>query len=169
MNVRKHDRIDHSLAQIAHQHPDLPLDGASITLRLLLLGKLVEQGIARTLAEYDLQTWELDVLGALLRQGPPYTMTAGELARNTLITCSGMTHRLDRLQQRGFIIRAPLPEDRRQVIVSLTVEGRELAYKTVSIRAVDAQNFVAGLRDSERDQLETLLRQLLLSVENLTD
>jgi DNA-binding MarR family transcriptional regulator len=169
MSVRKLDRIDHSLAKMGHQRPDLNLDGAAITLRLLLLGKLVEQRIDRSLAEYDLQTWELDVLAALLRQGSPHALSAGELARNTLTTCSGMTHRLDRLEQRGLVTRAPSPEDRRQVIVRLTTSGRKLADQAVSVRAADAHDLIGMFSDAERERLETLLRRLLLAFDHEAD
>jgi DNA-binding MarR family transcriptional regulator len=165
MATSKQDRIDRSLRALARQRPDLPLDGAAITLRLLLLGKLVEQRISQNLADYGLQTWELDVLAALLRQGPPYTLSAGELARNTLITCSGMTHRLDRLEQRGLVTRAASPEDRRQVRVSLTVAGRKLADKTVTVRASDSHELMGMFSNAERTQLEKLLRRLLLTIE----
>jgi len=165
MDSRKLDRIDRSLQALARQRPDLPLDGAAITLRLLLLGKLVEQRISGHLADYGLQTWELDVLAALLRQGPPYTLSAGELARNTLITCSGMTHRLDRLEQRGLVKRAASPEDRRQIRVRLTAAGHKLADKTVSVRASDAHEFMGMFSDAERAQLEKLLRRLLVAIE----
>jgi DNA-binding MarR family transcriptional regulator len=169
MNTGKKDRIDQSLEKATRQRPDLPLDGAAITLRLLLLGKLVEQRMNTSLADYDMQMWELDVMAALLREGPPYALSAGDLARNTLITCSGMTHRLDRLQQRGLVSRAPSDQDRRQVMVSLTDTGRRLADKTVSIRANDAHELMGVFSEEERCQLETLLRRLLLLLEDAVE
>jgi DNA-binding MarR family transcriptional regulator len=76
-----------------------------------------------------------------------------------------MTHRLDRLEQRGLVSRTPSPKDRRQVMVSLTAAGHTLADQTVSIRATDAHNLVSLFNDTDRERLEELLRELLLTFE----
>src|SRR5262245_29900394 len=50
----------------------------------------------------------------LERNGP---MTAGELAEQTGLTTGAITGVIDRLEQAGFVRRAPDPGDRRRVIV----------------------------------------------------
>jgi DNA-binding MarR family transcriptional regulator len=45
--------------------------------------------------------------------------TPGKLAKYTGLTTGGMTVLLDRLQKAGFVRRAPNPEDRRSVLVSV--------------------------------------------------
>lgn len=159
------DRIDHSLAQWAEQRPDLDLSGIAVTLRLVLLGKLIEQQAAETFAPFHLQTWEFDVLATLRRQGPPHTLSAGELARSVLLTCSGMTHRLNRLEARGLVERLTEPGDRRRVLVRLTGAGRKLTDEVVGHRARAAADLVAGLNPDERGMLESLLRSLQARLE----
>src|SRR5205085_1527378 len=74
-------------------------------------------------AAHGLQLGEFDVLAALRRQGPPYRLSPGALLRATLVTSGTMTNRLDRLEQAGLVRRAPDPEDKRGVLVSLTAAG----------------------------------------------
>ncbi|MEU6412562.1 MarR family transcriptional regulator [Microbispora sp. NPDC046933] len=46
-------------------------------------------------------------------------MTPGELGRRTGLTTGPTTRLIDRLEQAGYVRRAPDPEDRRKVIVEL--------------------------------------------------
>jgi DNA-binding MarR family transcriptional regulator len=55
----------------------------------------------------------------LLMNGP---LTAGELARMTALTTGAITAALDRLEQRGFIVREDDPQDRRRVVVRAVPE-----------------------------------------------
>ena len=43
-----------------------------------------------------------------------------------MLTSSGTTKRLDRLEQAGLITRAPDPDDRRGTLITLTDAGRLL-------------------------------------------
>lgn len=161
------DRIDQALADWQRERPDLDWSGAAITLRLVLLGKYVEQHAAASFAPFGLQPWEFDVIATLRRQGAPYTLSAGDLARSVLLTCSGMTHRLDRLQQRGLVERAAAPEDRRRVMVRLTDAGLELVEEAIARRSCEACGLVEALTESERQQLQSLLRTLVLRLDVL--
>ena len=156
------DRIDRVLADWQRERPDLDWSGAAITLRLVLLGKYVEQHAAASFAPFGLQPWEFDVIGTLRRQGEPYTLSAGDLARSVLLTCSGMTHRLDRLQERGLVERVATPEDRRRVMVRLTAAGLALVDEAITRRSGEACDLVGALDGSQRDDLIRLLRTLVV-------
>lgn len=159
--TRTLDRIDQALADWQRERPDLDWSGAAITLRLVLLGKYVEQHAAASFAPFGLQPWEFDVIATLRRQGAPYELSAGDLARSVLLTCSGMTHRLDRLQQRGLVERVATPEDRRRVLVRLTEAGLELVEAAIARRSCEACGLVEALTETERQQLQGLLRTLV--------
>lgn len=166
MTNRKLDRVDEALAEWEAECPHLDLTDAGITLRLVLLGKYIEQGAKETFAPYDIQPWEFDVLATLRRKGPPYELSAGELARSVVMTCSGMTHRLDRLQARGLVERHPSPADRRQVLVRLSPDGVELVDRAIEQRMQAARDIVAPLSGEEADHLREMLRRLLLHTGN---
>ena len=48
-----------------------------------------------------------------------------EVSRSLLLSKSGVTRLVDRLEQRGLVERAPCPEDRRVVYTTLTERGRQ--------------------------------------------
>lgn len=159
------DRVDQALAEWQAECPELDLSGAAVTLRLALLGKYVEQGAKATFAPFDIQPWEFDVLATLRRKGAPYEISAGELARSVVMTCSGMTHRLDRLQARGLVERRHSPTDRRQVLVRLTDAGITLVDTAIEQRAAAARVIASALPETEAQQLVETLRRLLVYLE----
>ena len=165
MNTDMQDRVDRALAEWQAECPELDLTGVGVTLRLVLLGKYIEQGAKDSFAPFGVQPWEFDVLAALRRKGAPHELSAGELARSVVMTCSGMTHRLDRLQERGLVERLPCPTDRRQVLVRLTEAGRELVDAAVARRTEAARAVVDVLPPAELDQLRHSLRRLLIHLE----
>jgi DNA-binding MarR family transcriptional regulator len=165
MMIERPDRVDQALAEWQAESPGLDLADAGITLRLVLLGKYIEQGAKQTFAPYDIQPWEFDVLATLRRKGAPYELAAGELARSVVMTCSGMTHRLDRLQARGLVSRRHSSTDRRQVLVGLTPAGVELVDSAIEKRLQAARDVLAPLSPDDAERLREALRRLLLRFE----
>jgi DNA-binding MarR family transcriptional regulator len=81
-------------------------------------------------------------------------MTLGALADLEQVRQQSMSQSVDALQERGWATRSPDPGDRRQVIVSLTREGREALEKGRGVRQawiVDAMTRL--LDDGERRAL----------------
>ncbi|TDT29065.1 MarR family winged helix-turn-helix transcriptional regulator [Naumannella halotolerans] len=109
-------------------------------------------------AEYGLTEGEFDVLATLRREGVPYAMAAGELARNTVVTTGGMSKRLDRLESRGLITRRVSEADQRGRTVSLTDAGRELIDETFTAHMENERLLLGSLSADEVEQLTALLR-----------
>ena len=59
--------------------------------------------------EYGLEPGWHDVLATLRRTGPPYRLRPTEFSATLMLTSSGTTKRLDRLEQAGLIERTPDP------------------------------------------------------------
>ncbi len=86
-----------------------------------------------------------------------------ELCRYLSLDSGSMTRMLDRLEQKGFIVRRPCSDDRRQVRVGLTQAGMELAGKLPMVGA-DAMNELVGvLEPGELESLERILTKVLLA------
>jgi DNA-binding MarR family transcriptional regulator len=66
---------------------------------------------------------QLAVLGTLLRQGQ---MTPRELAEAERVQPPSMTRILNNLQAAGMVTRNPHPDDRRQVLYTVTELAREM-------------------------------------------
>lgn len=159
------DHVDEILEQWKQQRPELDTSGMAIIGRLSRLDKQIRPRLETVFASHDLESWEFDVLATLLRSGPPHQLTPGQLLKSTMITSGAMTHRLDRLENRGLITRAKSPDDRRQVVVTLTAEGHVMIDRAVTDHAENERRIVAALSPTQQQQLLGLLRHLLTAVD----
>jgi DNA-binding MarR family transcriptional regulator len=75
------------------------------------------------LAESALSDTQVTVLAVLERQ---IAMTPGELAEHEKVQPPSMTRVIAALEERGLVRRAPHPTDRRQVVLTVTGEGKRL-------------------------------------------
>ena len=66
-----------------------------------------------------------DVLGAL-RDAPERSLRQVELAERVLLSNSGLSRLVDRIESKGLVERKSCPSDRRSFFVSLTDEGAEM-------------------------------------------
>jgi DNA-binding MarR family transcriptional regulator len=78
----------------------------------------VLEGSGLDLSEYDVLV--------TLAEGPPEGMRPTELTERALITKSGMTRLLQRLDERQLIERHACPSDRRGQLIAVSAQGRHL-------------------------------------------
>jgi DNA-binding MarR family transcriptional regulator len=71
----------------------------------------------------ELSDTQLAALNVLDRHA---TMTPGELAEHEKVQPPSMTRVIAVLEERRLVMRAPHPTDRRQVVLTVTEQGREL-------------------------------------------
>jgi DNA-binding MarR family transcriptional regulator len=157
------DMIDELQDDWSEERPDLDSEAMGIVLRIQALEKILGDQVSDHLRRHGLQWWQYDVLSALRRQGKPYRMAATELAEAGMLTSGAMTHRIDRLEQKGLVRRLQDPQDRRRVLVELTSEGHERVENATEARFEIAAAAVSGLDRKKRRQLSNLLRSLLLA------
>lgn len=161
------DVIDEWMASWA---ADLPLDREveGIVDRIAFLHKRMKKMLEETLTEFGLNTGEWHVLSALWNSGEPFRSSPGYLAKRLELTTGAMTNRLDGLEAEGLVLRLPDPDDRRGVIVQLTPKGRELWESSVGAQAAKEQFVASALNETERKQLNKLLRRMVLRAEQAT-
>jgi DNA-binding MarR family transcriptional regulator len=93
------------------------------------------QVLAVRLAALDLPASEINVLANLAARQP---LTVGALVAATATRPTTLTSMLDRLAQRGYVVREVDPADRRSFLISLTPAGRRAA-ATVSAAVRDLE------------------------------
>lgn len=133
--------------------------------RLARLHVNLLRAVESVFSEHGLQVGEFDVLATLRRVGEPYSMTPTAVARLLMLSPAGMTSRLDRLEQRGFVERRPAPDDRRSTSVVLTKEGLAVVDAAVTDHVANEARLVSPLSVTERRTLDGLLRKLLAQFE----
>ncbi|MQS06355.1 MarR family winged helix-turn-helix transcriptional regulator [Streptomyces alkaliphilus] len=158
------DVVDGILDQWARERPDLDASPMSVIGRVSRLSRLLGRAVAEHLAEQGVETWEFDVLATLRRSGPPFTLSPGELAASAMIGGAALTHRADRLVERGLITREVDPANRRRVLITLTPEGLELVDRLVAAHLAHEERLLAALAPGERGAAADLLRRLLVSL-----
>jgi DNA-binding MarR family transcriptional regulator len=158
------DHIDRFLAEVAEQLPSLDLRVEGIVDRVMGIQRRLRRMLDETLEEHGLSYGEWSVLSSLL-WAPNNRRTAGELAAKVELSSAAMTNRLDRLETAGLIKRVPDPNDRRAVQVELTRKGRALYARAVETQAAKESIIAAALDPSQQEQLNDLLRLLMLEFE----
>src|SRR5690349_2542923 len=160
------DHVDRFLDEIKGELPrelDLAVEG--IVDRVWGINSRIRRMLDETLADYDLTASDWKVLCSLRWQGKPHRRSAGELARNTDLSSGTMTTRLDGLEQAGLVRRLPDPDDRRGVLVELTKKGLRLHQEAVGVQAEKEALLAQALSAGEKEQLNDLLRRVMLVLE----
>ncbi len=104
-------------------------------------------------------TW-YDVLVALAN-APQQRLRLNELAERVVLSRSGLTRLLDRIEKAGLIRREPAPGDRRGTFAVLTREGAWAQHQTWPYYAAGiAQHFSQYLSEQEKRVLATALRRV---------
>ena len=158
--MSERDGVDLILEQWKRERPDLDSSPIGVIGRVSRLARELEQRLEVVYREHGLESGWHDVLATLRRTGAPFRLRPTDLTNASMLTSSGTTKRLDRLEQAGLIAREPDPDDRRGTLISLTPAGRRLIDKVTETHLANEQRLVGALTATERRQLADLLRKL---------
>ena len=128
------------------------LTGAALTMRARL-AELLD-------AEFGILPEEADLL-LRLSEAPEQRLRMADVSRALRLSKSGVTRLVDRLAERGLVVRAACPSDRRVVYAGLTDEGRRTAAAAApALAAGVAQQLAGRLTSADLDRLTASLRRL---------
>jgi DNA-binding MarR family transcriptional regulator len=161
------DALDEVVSDIKTRYPTLEATGLPITGRVLRLAQLLQARREQELAQFGVSVADFDVLATLRRKDSGNPVNVRDLQRAMMLSSSGITKRLDRLERAALIARHPDPDDRRGVLIELTRSGRELIDQAIPAVTRFETELVSQAIGSEPDRrkLETSLRRLLVSQE----
>jgi DNA-binding MarR family transcriptional regulator len=162
--MAERDGVDEILEQWRRERPELDPSPIGVIGRVSRLARELELRLERVYREHGLETGWHDVLATLRRNGPPYRLRPTDFSGQLMITSSGTTKRLDRLEQAGLIARAPDPDDRRGTLISLTPAGHELIDAVTEAHLDNERELLAALSEDEQRHLADLLRKLQLGL-----
>jgi DNA-binding MarR family transcriptional regulator len=159
------DHVNELLAQWRRERPDLDVASLGVYGRLFRVVQLSDSELTKGLAQYGLQQGWFDLLAALRRAGAPYELNPTSLTRATLLSSSGMTKRLDRMEDAGLIERRPDPNDRRGTLVRLTRHGKNVIDRAVETHVGNEERLLGVLTAAERRTLDRVLKRMLIELE----
>ena len=158
------DGVDLIIEQWQRERPDLDHSPIGIVGRVSRLARELEARLEPVYREHGLEPGWHDVLATLRRSGPPYRLRPTDLSGSVMLTSSGTTKRLDKLEAAGLIAREPDPDDRRGTLISLTAEGRELIDGLTPAHLDNERRILGALSEAEQRRLAALLRKLQLGL-----
>lgn len=164
---RNGDAVDSILAQWHRERPDLDVSPMGVIGRLKRCAALVQQQLDATFAEFDMSGWEFDMLATLRRAGAPYRLAPTALFSTLMVTSGTMTHRLQRLEARGWIARVPNPDDARSTLVQLTDDGFALIERAVEAHVANEHRMLAPLTRATLINVESGLSDWLKVLEGV--
>jgi DNA-binding MarR family transcriptional regulator len=162
--MAEHDGVDQILEQWRSERPELDPSPIGVIGRISRLARELEQRLEPVYREHGLEPGWHDVLATLRRTGPPYQLRPSEFAGQLMLTSSGTTKRLDRLEQAGLITRAPDPDDRRGTLITLTEAGHRLIDAVTEAHLDNERELLGALTADEQHRLADLLRTLMLGL-----
>lgn len=108
----------------------------------------------------ELSDSQLAALAALEK----HAMTPGELAEHEKVQPPSITRVIASLEERGLIQRMPHPSDRRQVVLTVTDQGRDVVRQVRQLREAWLARRLRDLTPAER----AVLREALPILEKLS-
>lgn len=156
------DFLDEAISLWTTEVPELDTSGKQITGRILRLAEFINDRMNGVLHEHGIKYGTYAILATLRASGEPYTMTPKSLQGTLVVTSGGLSNQIARLEAKGLVTREVDPSDGRGVLVKLTDQGKALADRTMPPQAATERDFIRMLSPEERQQLENLLRRVLL-------
>lgn len=109
-----------------------------------------------------------DVLVELV-EAPEQRLRMSDLARKVVLSRSGLTRMVDKLEKAGLLLREASPEDGRGAYAVLTEAGHNALRKAWPIYAQGIKNyFAAYLRADETEQMAAAFSRMLSALDSDT-
>jgi DNA-binding MarR family transcriptional regulator len=163
--MKEKDWIGEFSAAWAREYPAKDTSSLLLLTRLARLSILIETFQREALAPFNLTPSDYSVLAALRRAGPPYQLSPSTLYTDLERSSGGMTKMLRRLENLGFVERAPDPEDGRSTLVVLTPSGTELEEAIFHVFLSRTHDLLGELPESKREEIDGSLRSFLETIE----
>jgi DNA-binding MarR family transcriptional regulator len=125
------------------------------------LGRRLDVFYREQFDELNVSHGEWTVLSTLAIEGRDGGSTPSKLADICGVSPSTMTHRLDRMVERGLVERSPDPGNRTRIRVQLAKDGWELFRRAILDAEVVEARILSPLNSDERDQLAALLEKVV--------
>jgi DNA-binding MarR family transcriptional regulator len=163
------DDIDRVVAFWKQENPQLDVTTKAVTMRLRRASQHLERAVRANLADSGVdEYWEIEVLLAL-RRAPDHQASAGDLGRECQVTSGAITNRISRLERRDWVRRDIDPDDRRQVLVSLTPAGLAQADRIIAMKTQAERWAFDGVDRGLLERMARDLRTLLLALDTRAD
>ncbi|NUR71768.1 MAG: MarR family transcriptional regulator [Hamadaea sp.] len=166
--VDERDAADHHAARWADYLRDNPAFSPQVEAAMIRMGHILRRMRRDDVAAFAGSEFTIEdykTLHALMVDSYPHEATPGQLAEATAVTRAAMTSRLDRLEKAGLVTRESEPTDRRRILIRPTPAGRTVWEHHLTEGLERENKLLSALTEKELVQLNTLLRKVMLSLD----
>ena len=158
--------IDETVSSWGEQRPDLDFEAMGVALGINVVTAQYSEIYGDLIKSLGITLGEFDVLATLRRNGKRGVLTPKEIARVAMISPSGLTNRLTRLENMGHIDRQMDPTDRRSSLVRLTAKGAKTADIAIERLSAEMNAVFHGLNKRDLEAFARVIEALLGRVES---
>ncbi len=155
------DILEDTFTSWAEQRPDLDFDAMTLVLKMAAVVRQVTESVRDEFGELGITLSEFDVLATLRRRGKDSVLTPSHIAEVAMVKPSGLSHRLNQLEEAGLIERTSDPADRRSSLIRITPAGRRIVDRAVEILVARKNSYCSVLSDRQRQNLHSALDTLI--------
>ena len=168
----------------AQDHPGLPSDSVDLLVRswealqpemdfspLMVLQRLtrlshhINTDLEDFFAAYGLSSASFYVLSTLARLGDEGRVSQTRLMDELGLSSGTISVRIGRLVEQGLVDSQVDPDSKRNTVITLTDQGRQLCERIASVHLANERRLLSALSDDEEQALVFLLRKLLVEFE----
>ena len=153
--------IDETVSSWGEQRPDLDFEAMRVALGINVVTAQYAEIYGNLVKSLGITLGEFDVLATLRRNGKRGVLTPKEIARVAMISPSGLTYRLTRLENMGHIERQMDPTDRRSSLVRLTAKGAKTADVAIERLSAEMNAVFHGLNKRDLEAFTRVIEALL--------
>ena len=153
--------IDETVSSWGEQRPDLDFEAMGVALGINVVTAQYSEIYGDLIKSLGITLGEFDVLATLRRNGKRGVLTPKEIARVAMISPSGLTNRLTRLENMGHIDRQMDPTDRRSSLVRLTAKGAKTADVAIERLSAEMNAVFHGLNKRDLEAFTRVIEALL--------
>ena len=119
--------------------------------------KAINEHVNKVIQSSGLNPTEFAVLELLYHKGDqPMQQIGGKI----LLASGSITYVVDKLEQKGLLIRIACPNDRRVTFAQITDKGKEFIQEIFPEHAQQIHTLMSSLTDSEKQEAIELLKKL---------
>lgn len=139
---------------------ELNQDELGAYFALVAAGDLVQRAVTSQLAEHGLTPLQFSILATLLETTDGFRMS--DLADALVVSRSGLTYQVSRLEKMGLVERESIAADNRGVVAVLSSAGRDRVLETFPGHVGEVrENFLDALSPAEIAALRATLEKVV--------
>lgn len=158
------DALYEGVERVAENIDGLPKCQVLLIRLLLLTGEALQRDVEAKLKPFDLNDSDFRTL-MMLYSSQDGSSTPSELCALAEQKPTNMTRITNLLAKRGLITRSHATQDRRQIVLTITAEGRQFVRTLLPPMFPEVVSKFACFSDTERKTFEGLLKKLALHLD----